>query len=399
MTLRVRSGQAGKTVLILGGGTGGLVAAHRLRRILGHEHRVVLVDRSPAYSYAPSYTWVMIGRRAGRRITRDLRSLNKKGIEFKIGEVKGIDPANKKVRVGDGELAFDYLIIALGAQYSSDEIPGLGQTWTYYHLEGAEGLQEKLPSFTSGRIAVVVSALPYKCPAAPYEGALLLDDYFRRRKLRGDIEVSVFTPEGMPLPSAGPAVGERVLALLAERNVGFSPNVRLKEVDHKSRQMQFEDGSTASFDLLIATPIHRAPDALRDSGLLGESGWLPVDRETLAIHSTGSGQSPFEDVYAIGDVTTIALDGGKMLPKTGVFAHGEAEVVARNIAAEVHGGPPIWAFGGRGGCFMSTSAGKAAYIAGNFFAEPAPDVALRGPGRRWHWIKAGFERIWLWRWF
>src|SRR3989442_9676300 len=97
----------GKTVLILGGGTGGLVAAHRLRRMLNREHRVVVVDRSPSYSFAPSYTWVMLGTRSGRRITRDLRSLATKGIEFVLGEVQGIDMAKKTVRVGDDEMAYD----------------------------------------------------------------------------------------------------------------------------------------------------------------------------------------------------------------------------------------------------------------------------------------------------
>ncbi|HET9476488.1 MAG TPA: FAD/NAD(P)-binding oxidoreductase, partial [Dehalococcoidia bacterium] len=87
----------GKTVLILGGGTGGLVAANRLRRMLSSEHRIVLVDRSPLYSFAPAFTWVMLGRRTGPQISRDLRRLEKKGIEVKIGEVQIIDAANKHV--------------------------------------------------------------------------------------------------------------------------------------------------------------------------------------------------------------------------------------------------------------------------------------------------------------
>jgi sulfide:quinone oxidoreductase len=382
---------AGKTVLILGGGTGGLVAAHRLRRMLPKEHRVVLVDRSPQYSFAPSYTWVMLGKRDGRQITRDLRSLTKKGIEFVLGEVEGIDPANKRVTVAGQELGFDYLIIALGAHYSSDEVPGLSVSWTFYHLDGAEGLAERLQTFASGKIAIVVSALPYRCPAAPYEGALLLDDHFRRRKSRGDVEIHVYTPEPAPLPSAGGRVGERVVGLLKERDIAFTPKASLAEVSHRSRQMRFANGAPGAFDLLIATPIHHCPSVLRESGLAAEGGWVEVDRETLA---TG-----YEDVYAIGDATAISLGDGKVLPKTGVFAHGEAEVVARNIAAEIGGGEPICAFGGQGGCFMSTAEGKAANIAGDFFAEPEPDVRLRGPNRRWHWAKLGFERLWLWRWF
>jgi len=211
---------AGKTVLILGGGTGGLVAAHRLRRMLAKEHRVVLVDRTPFYTFAPSYTWVMTGKRDPRRITRDLRSLTKKGIEFVMGEIERIDASGKRVVVAGREFGYDYLIVALGAQYSSDEIEGLGQSWTFYHLDGAEGLRERLQTFTSGRVAIVVSALPYKSPAAPYEGALLLDDQFRRRKVRDDVEIHVYTPEITPLTAAGAHVGERFIELLAGRGSG-----------------------------------------------------------------------------------------------------------------------------------------------------------------------------------
>lgn len=382
---------AGKTVLILGGGTGGLVAAHRLRRMLPKHHRVVLVDRSPLYAFAPSFTWVMMGKRDARRITRDLRSLTKKGIEFVMGEVERIDPPAKRVVVAGSDLEYDYLIVALGAQYSSDEIEGLGQSWTFYHVDGAEGLRERLETFTSGRVAIVVSSLPYKCPAAPYEGALLLDDHFRRRKMRDDVEIHVYTPENSPLGAAGAPVGERVVKLLAARGIGFTAGVKLAEADHRSRQLRFEGDTTAAFDLLIATPIHHCPAVLRECSLAGESGWVEVDRETLA---TG-----FENVYAVGDATFIPLGDGKALPKTGMFAHGQAEVVSRNVAAEIAGGEPIWAFGGQGGCFLSASAGKAAFVTGSFFAEPGPDVRLRGPNRRWHWAKAGYERLWLWRWF
>ncbi len=368
------------------------MAAHRLRRMLNREHRIVLVDRSPSYSFAPSYTWVMLGSRDRGRITRDLSSLEKKGVEVKIGEVNSVDAANKKVRVADEELTYDYLVLALGAQYSSDEIPGLGQSWTYYHLDGAEGLSEKLSSFRSGKVAIVVSALPYKCPAAPYEGALVLDDYFRRRKLRSEIDIRVFTPESpLPLRATGEDVGARVVDLLARRGIGFTPNARLCEIDHASQTMQFADGSSAQFDLVIATPIHRVPNVLREAGLADDGGWVAVDRETLA--------TAFEDVYAIGDVTAIPLGDGIALPKAGVFAHGEAEVIARNIAAEINGGQPVWAFGGLGGCFLETGGGKASYVVGNFFADPKPEVVLRGPSRRWRWTKLGLERIWLWRWF
>jgi sulfide:quinone oxidoreductase len=383
---------AAKTVVVLGAGVGGLVAANRLRRLLGKEHRVVLIDRSPVYSFAPSFTWVMLGQRDVRRISRDLRKLAKKGIEFKTAEVSGFDFERKRVLTqADEEIAYDYLVVSLGVDYSAEEVPGLNRAWSFYHAEGAEGLREELPTFKGGRVAVCVPSLPYRCPPAPYEGAMMLEHHFRQRRLRGDVELHVYTPEVMPLTQAGPQIGEGVLELLKARDIGFTGGVQAKSVNHQKGELNFADGTTAPFDLLIATPVHRLPHVLAGTPLVNGGAWVPVDRETL--------QTAVPDVFAIGDATMIPLANGTMLPKAGVFAHGEAEVVARNIAAEIAGSDPIWAYGGQGACFMETGGGRGAYITGHFFNEPDPEVTLRSPGRFWHWAKVGFERVWLWRWF
>ncbi|MCH8051886.1 MAG: NAD(P)/FAD-dependent oxidoreductase [Chloroflexi bacterium] len=382
----------GKTVLILGAGIGGLVAASRLRRMLNKEHRVVLVDRSPIFTFAPSFSWVMLGQRKVERISRDLRRLERKGIEFKAAEITGFDFENKRVQAQDGEeLPYDYLVVSLGVDYSSDEVPGLNRAWTFYHAEGAEGLREELPNFSGGRVAVCVTSLPYRCPAAPYEGAMLLEHLFRKRKIRGDVELHFYSPEQLPLKATGKEIGGRVLDLLQERGIGFTGGVSLKSVDHEKGRLNFSDGSDAGFDMLIATPVHRLPNVLKRSALVNGGDWVSVDRKTLATAAP--------DVYAIGDTTVIPLANGTQLPKAGVFAHGEAEVVARNLAAEIAGNDPIWDYGGQGSCFMETGGGRGSYITGHFFNEPDPDVVMRGPNRMWHWAKVGFERNWLWRWF
>lgn len=382
---------AGKTIVVLGGGIGGVVAANRLRRLLGREHRVVLVDRNAWHSFAPSFTWVMLGMRDPGRINGDLLRLRRKGIEVITASVTGIDLEGRRVAMGERELTYDYLVVALGAEYTAEGIPGLGTAWTFYTLEGADGLREELPKFKGGRIAIVVSGMPFKCPAAPYEGALLLDHFFRRRGLRGEVEIRLFTPEPFPLPVAGKAVGDQVVDLLAGREIWYSPEMELTQVDPQNRKLIFKDGTDAPYDLLIATPLHRAPEVVRQAGLTAEAGWIPVDRETLA--------TSYEGVYAIGDITHIPLANGKPLPKAGVFAHGEAEVVARNIAAEINGSRTRWAYGGDGSCFLESGYGKAAYASGKFFAEPEPQVKMHPPGVIWHWAKVGLERTWFWRWF
>ena len=378
-----------KTILILGGGTGGLVAASRLRRMLDKEHRIVLVDRSPYYTYQPSLTWVMIGKRELPRITRDLRDLRDKGIEVKSSEINGFDLDNKRVHLTREDIDYDHLIIALGAAYSVEEVPGLGSAWTFYHADGADGMAEELPKFSAGRIAVLAPRLPYKCPPSLYEGAFLLDAYFRKRRLRDNIQIDVYTPEATPLPQYGD-VGSQIRDLLHERDITFTGAVEPKSIDVEKHLIDFNTGAPAAYDMLVAAPIHRLPPILYDVGLSGPDAWIAADPDTLATAAP--------DVYAIGDCNTVATPSGEALPKSGVIAHGEAEVVARNLTSEIGGRDPIWAFGGQGACFMETGYARGATITGNHFADP-PHFSMRGPGRIPHWAKVGQERVWLWRWF
>jgi sulfide:quinone oxidoreductase len=307
----------------------------------------------------------------------------------RIGEIVGLDFEKKSVQLHDGVVTYDYLVIALGVDYTADEVPGLNRTWSFYHPDGTEGLQEHLPTFRGGNVCVVVPRLPYKCPPALYEGTMLLDAYFRKRGIRGDVKMHLYSPESATLDLGG-EVSETVARLLAERDIGFTGSTRLKSVDHEANAMEFEDGVVVNFDMVVATPVHKLPHVLEPSGLIGEHGWIAVDREQM--------NTVAPDVFAIGDCTAIPIGDGQMLPKAAVFAHGQAEVVARNINALIAGKEPIWAFGGQGACFMETGDGKGSYISGNFFTDP-PEVTMRNPGRMWHWAKTGFERVWLWRWF
>jgi len=109
-------------------------------------------------------------------------------------------------------------------------------------------------------------------------------------------------------------------------------------------------------------------------------------------------ETGFPGVYAVGDVTLIPLAMGKPLPRAGVFAHAQAEVVARNIARVVAGKIPVERFDGRGACFIETGSGRAGFGAGDFYAEPRPKVRMRRPGRMWHAGKVLFEKQVLWQW-
>src|SRR3990170_8435600 len=175
----------GKTIVVLGGGLGGLLAAKKLRGKLGREHRVVLVEREIRQTFAPSYPWLMLRWRDPASISKDLASMRRKGIELMPAEVQGIAVANNVVETDGKQLPYDYLVVALGADLAPDVVPGFREAaHGFYDLAGAMRLREALGSFTGGTVAVVVASLPFKCPAAPYEGALLMDYAFRKRGIR-----------------------------------------------------------------------------------------------------------------------------------------------------------------------------------------------------------------------
>ncbi|HLF55763.1 MAG TPA: FAD/NAD(P)-binding oxidoreductase, partial [Thermoanaerobaculia bacterium] len=290
------------SVLILGGGVGGVVAANALRRRLPEHHRIVLVDRASDFSLAASYLWVMNGTRRPEQIARPLARLARKGIEVVRGEVESIDPAAKRAVVDGRPLAADHLVVALGARFAPEVVPGLAELGeTFCTLEGAARLRSALARFAGGRILLVTAEPAYKCPAAPYEAALLLDAEMRRRGLRERTEIALHAAEPGPMGVAGAEVSAAVRAMVEARGIRYRPEHALAAVEPGAAR--FRDGERVGFDLLIHVPPVRPPRALAGSGLTDESGWVSVDRSTMATR--------FPAVYAVGDLTLLPLSIGK----------------------------------------------------------------------------------------
>ena len=378
----------GPKIVVLGGGVGGVVAVNELHNKLKEKAQITIVERSLKQSFAPSYLWVMTGERELNSITRDITRLDRKDIEVVAGEIERIDIGKKSVAVDGREIAYDYLIVALGAEMDYESIPGLADAHTFYRLDGAEKLSRVVKTLKEGRVTIVVAGTPYKCPAAPYEGAMLLEGYFHSRHIRHNMEIAIYTPEPHPMPVGGPTLGGGIQEMLAHKGIEFHGEQQVTAI--KDGELQFEDGSTVPVDVPIVVPPHRPPAIIKDSGLADESGWIPVDKTTL--------ETKHEGVFAIGDVTRIPLGDGMMLPKAGVFAHGQAEVVAHNIAYQILGHAKREKYDGTGYCFLEAGGGVAGMAQGNFFAEPRR-ISMRSPSPVWHWGKVAYERYWLWKWY
>ncbi len=381
-----------QTVLVLGGGVGGLVASNSLKAKLGTNVKVKLIERKMEFQFPPSYPWLMLGMRKPEQVQKSLSPLEKKGIDVVNDEVVSIDAEKKKVKTNGDEFSFDYLIIALGAEYAPDLVPGFrDHAHHIYDLESALRSKKVIEDFSGGNIAVGVSRTPFKCPAAPYETALLLDYYYKKKGLGDKVRIWFFTPEGLPLPSAGPDIGNGTLDLMKSRGIDAKFKVKLTEV--KPGEAVFDDSSTIPFDLLFAVPPHRCPQPVVDAGLTDQTGWIPVDPATM--------QTKYDGVYAVGDVASVPTPSGFVpyLPKAGVFAHGQAEVVAYNLTVEIRGRGEKKAWDGSGACFLMTGGAQAAFVKGNWFAKPHPDIKFHPPSRTLYMQRVLFEKYWMRHWF
>lgn len=326
--------------LVLGGGVGGIVSATVLKKAMGSSMQVTVVDRQSTHYYNPSYPFLMIGERKPEDIKRRLTCLTKKGIEFINNEIKLIDLKHHQVITDQQILEYDYLIISLGVEYHPETVPGFEEyALNAYDFEDVIKINQKLNSFISGKIVLFISSLPYKCPPAPYEIMFLLDQYFRKRGLRKNVELALVTPDYSPEPLAKPRVGQSVRKMMAEKDIGLITEAKVLKVEKDA--VILDHGTRITADLFLGIAPHWTPKVVRDTDLVDESGYVEVDLHTM--------ETKYKGVYAIGDNAAVKLPViGANAPKAGIFAHYQGEVVARNIARLAQGLVPKYRFAGNG---------------------------------------------------
>jgi len=374
-------------VVVLGGGFGGIAAAVTLREQLATEDEVVLVDRRDDFVMGLRKTWHLLGISPLAYGTRHLAQLEQRRIRVLHGEISALDPASLTATVGGEELAADALVVALGAAHDMSAVPGLADHGVnVWSRDGLEHAHQAIEAFRGGRAVGGIFGMRHSCPPAPYELALLLADRLDERGI--DAEVSVFTPAPISLPIVGAAGCAPLDLRLAERGIGFLPGHVATQVTAEG--IAFANAEPVPCDLLLAVPRHRVPQILVDAGLAAADGWVRVERGTLETGHSG--------IWAIGDCTAIPLSNGVALPKAGLFAQLEGEVVAARIAAQLRGESPDATFHGRGACFLEMGGGEASMIRGDFFADP-PAVELTTASHDQREEKEQFEAERLTAWF
>jgi sulfide:quinone oxidoreductase len=354
-------------VLVLGGGFGGAQAAVAARDLLGDGHRVTVVDRAERSFLCGANPLMVVGERPRVGVSRPLWTLAEHGVEVVADEIVAIDLEGRKVETSRHALPFDFLVVALGAIYDLDAVPGSSAAHSFYDHAGSVLLSEAVEGFEGGNVVISIAGAPYKCPPAPLEMALLFEWHFRRSGISA--EIHLYIPEPAPLAVAGPETAKRVGELLASRGVVLQTQTTVIAVEDSGRQVHFSDGSSLDADLAVVVPTHRAPPVVVESGLTQGKPWVAVDPDTLETPAAAG-------VFALGDVNTVPIGGERALPKAGVFASAQGRHAAETIASRILGTGPPEPYTGAGSCFFLLSGEEVAEVGGVFLAPGGPQVGL-----------------------
>ena len=372
-------------VVVLGAGFGGLELTTKLSEAFGDTADIVLIDREDGFVFGFSKIDVMFGRATEDAVSHRYAEITKPGVKVVQADITAIDPAAKHVDTTEGGFDADVLVVALGADVHPEATPGLlDGGHEFYTRDSAFRLREVLENFQGGRVVIGVTSLPYKCPPAPSETALLLHDFLTERGRRDRLEIALVTPQPAPIPPS-PSTSAALLAAFAGRGISFHPNRALKSVDPARQVALFDDDTEMPYDLLLAIPVHRAPAVVAESALAVD-GWVPVNPMTL--------ETSFPGVFAIGDVTSLGT------PKAGVFAERQGEAAAERIAALLRSGAETAEYDGKGLCYIQMGGDQVARVNVQFtpgaaqpvvgiFDEPTTQLAAdkaefgRSRARRW----------------
>ena len=346
-----------KTVLILGAGFAGLELATRLSEELPHDVDVTIIDSSDAFVFGYSKLDIMFGREDPADVRLPYSKLDKPGVRFARETVLSIDAEHRRVTTDATALRARHPRGRAGSGSGPCGDAGVARgSSEYYSVSGAEHVRDLLPAFEGGNVIIGVLGNFFKCPAAPFETALMLHDYLENRGHRSATTMKVISPMSTPIPIS-PEASAGILEALAERDIEWWPESKVTSLDASSKVATLADGRTTPYDLFLAIPVHRAPRVIEESDL-ADDGWIAVDHTTFA--------TKFENVYAVGDVTSAPV------PRVGAIAEGEARTLAEVLVHQLRGGNPPEPYRGLATCYIEFGGSRVARFDANFLSGPTP---------------------------
>lgn len=353
--------------LIIGGGSGGLTVAARLRRYV-EKQSIAVIEPATQHDYQPLWTLVGAGISDFSASTKSQKSVIPPGVDWINDKVQGIDPKQQQVICANGDcIQYDFLVIATGLELRFDLIPGAEQIGNHgicsiYHRATVARTADMLRTFKGGEAIFTMPPIPIKCAGAPQKIMYLADDIFRDNQVRQATNIT-FAVAGNAMFSI-PTFAKPLTAIAARRGIATLFSHRLIKIEPMQRQAYFEktveirDGNAVHtesceivipYNLLHVVPPMTASKLIHESGLAVETGvqpgWLKVNPSTLQ-------HMDYKNIFGIGDVI------GTSNSKTAAAVRKQAPVVVANLLAVSQGLAPTAQYDGYSACPIITGKGK-----------------------------------------
>jgi sulfide:quinone oxidoreductase len=359
-----------KKVLIIGGGSGGLILANSLNP---NEFDITVIDREKYHFYQPWYLYIAF-QGSNRKIWRRIDRLLKPGIRLINDNVNEVDLDNRLVKTNSKTLDYDYVIISTGTYPDPDGIQGLREIndkYGNYHsnVENARKVWNSIKSFRGGNIVLVQASPVCKCPPSPSEGIFLLEEYLNKNKLKDKTKLIFVTPYPRPYPAE--PMNKIVEPLMRERGIEIVTFFNLESVDLEKKTINSYEGDSINFDLPIIIPPCKGTEIkFNNDNIKDEDDFIKADKYKMNILG-------YDDAFAIGDVNNLPTS------KSGVTAHLEAKVVADILDGRDS------RFDGRINCPFDMAYGKGTFV----IADYNHPVIPLPPTRFKHFMKKSMSYI------
>jgi len=361
-----------KQLIIIGGGYGGIRAMQGLSRV--KELDITLIDQNP-YHYLQTEAYALIANEVTLTdVTVDLVALCKryKNTSYKKASIKDIDLLGKKVKCEDGDLSFDYLIIATGSRTNfpktiagleeySHGVKTLQRAFEFkqqFEFQLYERMQSEEDLFCKAFNVVIGGAGLSGVEIAAEMGNYAQKFIHENRMLCDGIQIYLIASRDKVLDGMHPYLQEKTQQRLEALGVKVLYNTRITQVQKDAVVLQ--DGKEIGFDFMIFAGGVKASTLATALGCpLNAKGQVKVDA-TLQV-------SCHKNIYAIGDVAALVDAKGEVIPATANAAEQSAGIVVQNIKAQLKGKDPKHAFVGLQGMMVALGGLNAAVVLFNTF--------------------------------
>ncbi|XP_022442892.1 sulfide:quinone oxidoreductase, mitochondrial isoform X2 [Monodon monoceros] len=336
-------------VLVLGGGSGGITMAARMKRKVGAEN-VAIVEPSERHFYQPIWTLVGAGAKPLASSGRPTASVIPSGVEWIKARVVDLNPDKNCIHTDNDK-----------------EIKGLPEGFAHpqigsnYSVRTVEKTWKALQDFKEGNAIFTFPNTPVKCAGAPQKIMYLSEAYFRKTGKRSKANIIFNT-------SLGAIFGVKKYAdalqeIIRERNLTVNYKQNLVEVRADKQEAVFENldkpGETQviSYDMLHVTPPMSPPDVLKTSPVADAAGWVDVDKDTLQ-------HKRYPNVFGIGDCTNLPTS------KTAAAVAAQSGILDRTISLIMKNQTPVKKYDGYTSCPLVTGYNRVILAEFDYNAQP-----------------------------